>query len=58
MTPPTKVPRNWNVEKKPIEEPLNCVGTIFEVDDGNDASITLNDPIKMIRARTVYIGFK
>tara|TARA_B100000686_G_C16647929_1_gene893882 strand:- start:239 stop:454 length:216 start_codon:yes stop_codon:yes gene_type:complete len=54
--PPTKVPKNWKVEKKPIDAPLDDVGAILEIDDGKDASRTLNDPIKNTRKKIVYIA--
>jgi len=53
MIPPTKVPKNWKVEKKPIDEPLDDGGATFDTDDGKDASRTLNAAIKKIRDRIV-----
>ena len=53
ITPPAKVPKNWKVEKKPMDEPRELIGTILDVDDGNDASITLNAPIKITKEKIV-----
>ena len=53
ITPPAKVPKNWKVEKKPMDEPRELIGTILDVDDGKDASITLNAPIKITKEKII-----
>ena len=54
--PPTKVTKHCKVEKKQNAAPLDDVGAILEIDDGKDASRTLNDPIKNTRKKIVYIA--
>ena len=34
-----------------MDEPREWIGTILDVDDGNDASITLNAPIKITKEK-------